>query len=98
MVRLKLRLLTNIHTLRICFNPTMVRLKLTPAKRLLFQLAPLVPYIEEKEFSLLPTPIARDWKSGSVSMDTLNKNSRPLSDIAGGLLNPNWIEQLMGLV
>jgi hypothetical protein len=42
------------------------------------------------------TPQARDWKSGHVSAETLAKNSRPLPDQVGGLLNPNWTEWLMG--
>jgi len=42
------------------------------------------------------TPIARDWRSGSVSAETLEKNSRPLSEQVGGQLNPTWVEWLMG--
>ena len=29
-----------------------------------------------------PTPAARDWESGEVSEETLNRNARPLSEIA----------------
>jgi hypothetical protein len=45
-----------------------------------------------------PTPTARDWKSGSASPETMARNSRPLSEEAGpGLLNPTWVEWLMGV-
>ncbi len=43
-----------------------------------------------------PTPTARDWRSGKASAETLQKNSRPLSEQIGGLLNPTWVEWLMG--
>lgn len=51
--------------------------------------------------SLLPTPIASDWRSGKCSEATLNKNSRPLREIAAqgqvsGQLNPEFVELLMG--
>jgi hypothetical protein len=42
------------------------------------------------------TPTARDWKSGKASQATHERNSRPLSEQIGGLLNPNWVEWLMG--
>ena len=42
------------------------------------------------------TPTARDWKSGKASQATHDKNSRPLSEQAGGSLNPTWVEWLMG--
>ena len=42
------------------------------------------------------TPMARDWRSGKVSDVTRRKNSRPLSEQIGGLLNPQWVEWLMG--
>ena len=34
--------------------------KVTPAKRLLFQLVPSMPHIDETEFGLLPTPTTQD--------------------------------------
>ncbi len=47
-----------------------------------------------------PTPTARDWKSGSASQATLDRNARPLSEIvrveAPGPLNPDWVTALMG--
>lgn len=46
--------------------------------------------------AVLPTPISRDWKSGKASEATKAKNSRPLSEAIGGLLNPEWVEWLMG--
>jgi hypothetical protein len=44
----------------------------------------------------LPTPTARDWRSGKASEATMQRNSRPLSEKVGGLLNPQWVEWLMG--
>jgi len=43
-----------------------------------------------------PTPTARDWKSGKASDATHDRNSRPLSEVVGGSLNPTWVEWLMG--
>jgi DNA (cytosine-5)-methyltransferase 1 len=40
-----------------------------------------------------PTPTARDWRTGS---GTNRQGSDPLPVQAGGKLNPNWVEQLMG--
>lgn len=42
------------------------------------------------------TATARDWRSGSASQTTHDRNSRPLSEQVGGLLNPTWVEWLMG--
>lgn len=41
------------------------------------------------------TPPARDWRSGKASQETMDKNSRPLSEQIGGSLNPPWVEWLM---
>jgi len=46
--------------------------------------------------TMFPTPTARDWKSGKASAATMAKNSRPLSEQIGGLLNPDWVEWLIG--
>jgi hypothetical protein len=48
-----------------------------------------------------PTPTSSPWKSGKSSEATLQRNSRPLSEIAAqgqasGQLNPTWVEWLMG--
>ena len=48
-----------------------------------------------------PTPTARDWKSGSSSQQTMDRNSRPLSEVVhhsegGGSLSPTFVEWLMG--
>ena len=43
-----------------------------------------------------PAGGAKDWRSGKASQATHDKNSRPLSEQVGGLLNPNWVEWLMG--
>ena len=45
---------------------------------------------------LLPTPTARDWRSGKASEATHARNSRPLSEVIGGHLNPEFVEYLMG--
>jgi hypothetical protein len=50
---------------------------------------------------LLPTPLSRDHKSGRCSEETLNKNSRPLSEAIeakaeSGRLCPQWVAWLMG--
>jgi|CXWL01.1.fsa_nt_gi hypothetical protein len=42
------------------------------------------------------TPTSRDWLFRNASPETLEKNSRPLSEQIGGLLNPTWVEWLMG--
>ena len=42
------------------------------------------------------TPTARDWRSGKASKETMERNSRPLSEQIGGSLNPTWVEWLMG--
>lgn len=42
------------------------------------------------------TATARDWRSGKASQATHDRNSRPLSEQVGGLLNPDWVEWLMG--
>jgi hypothetical protein len=42
-----------------------------------------------------PTPTHRDWKSG-INHSCWD-NARPLSETVGGLLNPPWVEKLMGL-
>lgn len=47
----------------------------------------------KKAWQKWPTPLARDWKSGSKAT---KQNSRPLSEEVGGALNPEWVEWLMG--
>ncbi len=42
------------------------------------------------------TPTTRDHKSGKASQATHDRNSRPLSEQVGDLLNPTWVEWLMG--
>lgn len=42
------------------------------------------------------TPTTRDWRSGKASEATHARNAHPLSEQAGGLLNPTWVEWLMG--
>lgn len=45
---------------------------------------------------LLPTPSARDWKSGQASEATLNKNSRPLNEYIENFPTPNVADALGG--
>jgi len=45
---------------------------------------------------MFPTCTARDGRSGKASEATMERNSRPLSETIGGLLNPRWCEWLMG--
>ena len=44
-----------------------------------------------------PTPTHRDHRSGKASEATMARNSRPLSEVAGDLLNADFVEMLMGL-
>lgn len=43
-----------------------------------------------------PTPSARDWRSGKASIETMERNARPLNEQVGGTLNPTWVEWLQG--
>jgi hypothetical protein len=53
----------------------------------------LIEAVSSRTFA---TPTARDWRSGKASKATMERNSRPLSEQIGGLLNPTWVEWLMG--
>jgi hypothetical protein len=44
---------------------------------------------------LLPTPLARDWKCGSPAQRA-RRRACQLNDAAGGLLNPAYLEWMMG--
>lgn len=44
---------------------------------------------------LLPTPTCQDAKNNG-SQSQQNRNSKPLNAVAGGALNPPWVEWLMG--
>lgn len=52
--------------------------------------------IEAVSARAFATPTARDWRSGKASQEAMERNSRPLSEQIGGLLNPAWVEWLMG--
>ena len=45
---------------------------------------------------LWPTPTARDYKDNGRSPAELARNSKTLATHAGGSLNPQWVEWLMG--
>lgn len=62
----------------------------------IFPLAPSEHHTHERGCSLWPTPTSRDWKSGKSSKETMERNSRPLSEVVGGQLNPTWVEWLIG--
>ena len=64
---------------------------------------------DANDSSLLPTPIASDWRSGKSSKKTLDRNSRPLREIVTanalpspttgettGHLSPLFVEWMMG--
>ena len=46
--------------------------------------------------SLMATPQARDYRTGSISRWNDPNRSRNLNDQIGGQLNPTWVEWLMG--
>jgi hypothetical protein len=46
-------------------------------------------------YRLVPTPMSQNWRSGKTRANY--GNSRPLQEIVSGLLNPTWVEWLMGL-
>ena len=48
------------------------------------------------KFQNFPTPTARIWKDNGKSPSELARNSKTLSVVAGGKLNPDWVEWLMG--
>ncbi len=48
-----------------------------------------------------PTPTARDWRSpgtleGRARRKAASSRGEPLTEVVGGLLNPTWVEWLMG--
>jgi DNA (cytosine-5)-methyltransferase 1 len=45
---------------------------------------------------MFPTPTARMHKDNGKSPSELNRNSETLATKAGGQLNPQWVEWLMG--
>lgn len=58
---------------------------------------------ETKHAGTLPTPAARDWRSGLASPETHGKNSRPLNETLSamaenrsGRMNPRFREWMMG--
>tara|TARA_R100001591_G_scaffold25392_1_gene35431 strand:- start:353 stop:976 length:624 start_codon:yes stop_codon:yes gene_type:complete len=48
------------------------------------------------DVKMWPTPTARDYKDNGNSPAELARNSVTLATHAGGSLNPNWVEWLMG--
>ncbi len=45
--------------------------------------------------TLLPTPVARDWKWGSAAQQG-RRRACQLNDAVGGRLNPSYAEWMMG--
>jgi len=43
-----------------------------------------------------PTPTSRDYKDNGKSPAELARNTTTLATLAGGQLNPTWVEWLMG--
>ena len=56
--------------------------RITPAGRSISALRASGPLTEGSVFIGWPTPTARDWKSGDASQETLDKNARPLNELA----------------
>tara|TARA_Y100001937_G_scaffold60064_1_gene82361 strand:- start:131 stop:721 length:591 start_codon:yes stop_codon:yes gene_type:complete len=50
----------------------------------------------KKKSKMWPTPTARDYKDNGSSPAELARNSVTLATHAGGSLNPQWVEWLMG--
>ncbi len=63
-----------------------------------YRQANLVPLIDDKDCLSLPTPTARDYRSGKgkTQRERGRTNGPTLSEVAGGTLNPTWVEWLMG--
>lgn len=53
-------------------------------------------YLEGVVKEMLPTPQARDYRTGQTSRWEDPRRSRNLNDKVGGKLNPTWVEWLMG--
>ena len=53
-------------------------------------------HLTEQVKSTRPTPAARDWKDTGTSPSEHERNMPGLAACAGGALNPDWVEQLMG--
>ena len=72
-------------------------MKLTDAVELSMGINPkhYKPTIRERT-KYFPTPTTRDWKDNAKSPAELKRNSTTLAMRAGGQLNPNWVEWLMG--
>ena len=49
----------------------------------------------EEAIAFLPTPTTQDAKNNG-SQSQMERNSLPLNAVAGGKLNPEWVEWLMG--
>ena len=61
-----------------------------------YQLPPLVPLTDEIGSGLWPTPQAQDFKSGTGYSHNGKSQTPQLRHLLGGLLNPTWVEWLMG--
>ncbi len=75
------------------------KVKGIPSGRSLFQLAASVPCTEENGFSLWPTPTARDYRAPGLPekrQARMEERAQPLPEVIGGMLNPQWVEWLMG--
>lgn len=79
--------------------------KTTPGGRLLFQLAPSMPGIDETGSGLWPTPVASDYKGArkpeTMALTGRNPDTNSLPDAVEfrgepGRLNPQFVEWLMG--
>jgi hypothetical protein len=62
---------------------------------IVFPLQPLAHLTAETESGLWPTPTAHNAKEGAYPAEYLRKTPT-LAAAAGGKLNPQWVEWLMG--
>jgi hypothetical protein len=58
--------------------------------------AELAAGVTKENRQLWPTPTSRMHKDNGKSPSELNRNSETLAMKAGGQLNPQWVEWLMG--
>jgi hypothetical protein len=58
----------------------------------------LVAIMDKIKNGFLPTPVARDWRSGKGKTQAERGRSAgpSLAEVSGGQLNPQWVEWLMG--
>ena len=71
------------------------KVRVTRHSRSIFQLAPSMPLTKGKGSGLWPTPTVQDSRNNGGPAQH-RRNTIPLNALAGGPLNPEWVEWLMG--